>query len=350
MQRFPNQQTIYPEFLPAYVNRVNPETQLDQLNLRLRERNSSLKLVDIRDELISKKSEGILYTKSEGHWNDLGALYGFSKISAELNKIIPAIVKINPNNYSITIGKRDFPPVSFSEDYPEAHVKGGSNFSIQPIKTSNPNETYQLIRSNIEGAPKALFVGDSFLDMGPQFMARSFSEAMVVHHAYSGYAQDVISQYRPDIVVFELVERFLNGAFIDPPKTPILLPPSLSSFGEISRDRCGYVDYVNLTNDSIQLRGWAYDNSFKSSPSKVALYVNGKAVAVVAPSLDRPDIVPKEITIKRAGFDMMIPRAVLSSTTNNHVEIVAFFGPEAHSIRRIEVVPSELAKLPNISK
>ena len=70
----------------------------------------------------------------------------------------------------------------------------------------------------------------------------------------------------------------------------------------------------------------------------------------MAPSFDRPDIVPKEITNKRAGFDLRVPRTALSAAAKSQVDIVAFFGPEAHSIRRIEVVPSELAKLPNISK
>src|SRR4051812_24344319 len=36
----PNQQTVYPEYMPLYVNRVSPETRLDQLSRRLRERQS----------------------------------------------------------------------------------------------------------------------------------------------------------------------------------------------------------------------------------------------------------------------------------------------------------------------
>jgi hypothetical protein len=346
----PNQQTIYPEFLPDYVNRVNPETQLDQLKLRLRERNSTIKLVDIRSDLISKKSKGILYTKSEGHWNELGALVGFSSISKELHEMISSIKIIDVKNYGINIGKRDFVPVSFNEAYPEVRNLKGEKFSIKAIPTPNPNETLQLIKSESGAGPRALFIGDSFLGMAPQFMAASFGEVLEVHHGHSGYAVDIVKEYKPDIVVFELVERFLNGAFKESANIPPELPLPLSKYGVLSPDRGGFVDYINSSSDTIEFRGWAYDNSFKSPPSKVVLYINGNAVAAIAPSFDRPDIVPKEISNKRAGFDLRVPRTSLSAAAKNQVDIVAFFGPEAHSIRRIEVVPSELAKLPNISK
>ena len=47
----PNQHTIYPERMPLYVNRVWPETRLDQIMRRLQERGSSLVVVDPRRDL-----------------------------------------------------------------------------------------------------------------------------------------------------------------------------------------------------------------------------------------------------------------------------------------------------------
>src|ERR1043165_387335 len=53
----PNQHTIYPEYLPSYVNRVWPETRLDQIMRRLRERGSGLVVVDPRRDLWAAKEQ-----------------------------------------------------------------------------------------------------------------------------------------------------------------------------------------------------------------------------------------------------------------------------------------------------
>ena len=55
----PNQHTIYPERMPLYVNRVWPETRLDQIMRRLQERGSSLVVVDPRRDLWAARQQNL---------------------------------------------------------------------------------------------------------------------------------------------------------------------------------------------------------------------------------------------------------------------------------------------------
>src|SRR5207249_4855988 len=68
----PNKETIYPEFMPESLNRVRPVTRLDQLVAHLRA-HSSVAVVDPRDALRTAKAGGILYLRTDTHWNDVGA-------------------------------------------------------------------------------------------------------------------------------------------------------------------------------------------------------------------------------------------------------------------------------------
>ena len=60
----PNQHTIYPEYLPRYVNRVWPETRLDQIMRRLKERGSNLVVVDPRRDLWAAKERAFSITNT----------------------------------------------------------------------------------------------------------------------------------------------------------------------------------------------------------------------------------------------------------------------------------------------
>ena len=68
----PNKETIYPEFMPARLNRVGETTRLDQL-VRHMHAHSSVAIVDPREALRSAKRGGALYFRTDTHWNDAGA-------------------------------------------------------------------------------------------------------------------------------------------------------------------------------------------------------------------------------------------------------------------------------------
>ncbi len=109
----PNQHSIYPERMPLYVNRVWPETRLDQIMRRLQERGSSLVVVDPRRDLWTARQQNLLYHKYEDHWNARGAFIAYSAAMKEAKKLVPALQPLQLSDYTITQGYRawNIPPL-----------------------------------------------------------------------------------------------------------------------------------------------------------------------------------------------------------------------------------------------
>jgi len=86
----PNKETIYPEFMPASLNRVRDTTRLDQLVAHMRAR-SSVAIVDPRAALRSAKTGGAVYFRTDTHWNDAGAWLLHREILAQLHSWYPEV-------------------------------------------------------------------------------------------------------------------------------------------------------------------------------------------------------------------------------------------------------------------
>jgi hypothetical protein len=338
----PNQQTVYPEYLPHYVTKVSSLTRADQLMLRLKERGSTLEVVDLRAALISRKGEGRLYTLSESHWLPQGALIGHNAIMHSVRKFFPDAPLAEPSDYRLVETRRDFPPVSYGEIYFDLqHIKEDP-FSIRTISDTNLNDTWRAVESAQNHGPRALFLADSFVEMMLQFIARSFNSALVTHHQRSGLAIGAIETFKPEIVIMEMVERFLPSAFTDVNAIPISLPPPLSELGGEPMTQAGYVDDIEVAPETLEFRGWSIDPDAKIPPRTVAVFVDGKAVAVVRPSFDRPDVT-MGLADKRAGFRLRVSRQALVGGRKS-VLVVAFF-PDG-SLRRIAIHGPQQYKLP----
>ena len=69
----PNKHTIYPDKLPAGIEKVGPVSRLDQLVDYLA-RHSDLQVLDLRAPLLERKKAGTrVYYKTDTHWNHVGA-------------------------------------------------------------------------------------------------------------------------------------------------------------------------------------------------------------------------------------------------------------------------------------
>jgi hypothetical protein len=86
----PNKETIYPEYMPARLNRVRETTRLDQIVSHMRER-SSVTIVDPRAALRSAKAGGTVYFRTDTHWNDAGAWLLHREIVARLHAWYPEV-------------------------------------------------------------------------------------------------------------------------------------------------------------------------------------------------------------------------------------------------------------------
>lgn len=55
--------------------------------------------------MTSKKSMDNLYYKTDTHWNELGAYFGYYELATKLEPLFPAIKPIELNKYSLSSSK-----------------------------------------------------------------------------------------------------------------------------------------------------------------------------------------------------------------------------------------------------
>ena len=65
----PDKHTVYPEYLPEAMRSARGESRLDQAMKALED----IRVADARQALIGAKDQGILYYRTDTHWNELGA-------------------------------------------------------------------------------------------------------------------------------------------------------------------------------------------------------------------------------------------------------------------------------------
>ena len=190
----PNQQTAYSEFMPYYVNKVNSETRLDQVNRYLKKSKSKIDFLDLRNAMLEGKERFPnyrLYNKYEGHWNSLGAFIAYEQIMDSLQKENPRLKTFTINDFNISTysSSWNMPPL----------VETRFDFSLK--KLNNP-----INDSNF----KILFYGDSFGDTALlSFLKLSIPNIISVNTNWKPFPFDVIINEKPNIVIFELVERYL---------------------------------------------------------------------------------------------------------------------------------------------
>ncbi len=220
----PDKESIYPEYYNKIYKRVSDETRLDQL-LKYLNNNSDIHVIDLREELIRRKSQERLYYVTDSHWNEYGAYYGYKVLIEEIGKHISiskpkAIEEFNiVKDYREAGGGDLANMLSLPKKYPEEHIL------LQPKipRESKPfiDYDYKLIRGAVmknedNNLPRLLIFRDSFtVALGP-FISEHFSEAVYQWDQY--FDSSLVKEVKPDIIVQQVVERNLAKLLIDNPQ------------------------------------------------------------------------------------------------------------------------------------
>ena len=196
----PNKETLYPESLPAYIERVDTVTREDLLVAYLRE-NTDIEVVYTKDTLWENKDKLPLYYYTDTHANMIGSLFMVSDLFRECyGKIIePELGKfdVHMEDYMGDLGKFAQSPDRYACDkvyyYPESSV----------------GET-EKINSSI------MLVGDSFSEFinieAAYYLNGGVDHRMITEYDYSYHnaTQAGFASSNPEYVVWECVERYLD--------------------------------------------------------------------------------------------------------------------------------------------
>jgi len=219
----PNKHSIYPEFLPDWVQVVNEKGRYVQILDRLAA-GSPLEIVDLHTALREAKEQYRVYQKNDGHWNDLGAHVAYAAIVERIRESFPDTplrsldwfkiewVKEPSGSMTLRLNMAEVVP----EDLPRIRLKSASFVTRRDWPDGRPADLMemlhftQVIESDLPEQPVVLFIRDSFATSISRFAQESFRRTALVHHGYGGFRRELILRQQPDIVVYEITERGLS--------------------------------------------------------------------------------------------------------------------------------------------
>jgi len=209
----PNKHTIYGDKL--FNTNYNGETKKTQVHNALSIYN--LELIDLGkgfDEINEQ-----LFFKTNTHWNDLGAFYGYKNLMKSIKREFKNIKSVSLNEVDIET------KISWKEDLTNLldirvkeikelyRVKNPKSQKIKsrltiPDDYKRKPETFERrYKSNSNGL-KVLIFRDSFSTAMEKYLAESFGETIFIMSSIID--KDLIQKEKPDIVIHEIIERNID--------------------------------------------------------------------------------------------------------------------------------------------
>jgi hypothetical protein len=217
----PDKQTIYPEKLQMPPP-SGATTQADQLDAYLRAVDPELRVIDLREPVKAAKAAQSqeLYYRTDTHWNELGAFFGYQAIAKRLvhDGVLAGAVGTRLDSYrirttpsaggDIAVNLLDLP--GYFRDHAvqldNTQARQAHDISL-PGWPQNINNSFR-VTENPAASGTLLLYRDSFFDALTPFVAEDF------HRIYSFLGRGIdgnrIRQAHPQAVMLEIVERGLR--------------------------------------------------------------------------------------------------------------------------------------------
>lgn len=216
----PNKETIYPEFMPAHLNRVREVTRLDQLVTRLRAE-STVAIVDPREILRAAKADDVLYFRTDTHWNDAGAWLLYREILARLRLWYPeleptpvtAFARVSRNGWSGDLATMLGLDGRLSEERLLLEPRGVpvARVADPGPRPADPQRRLSAAERESTARLRVVMFHDSFgLSLQP-FLSESFSRIVFSSGPTDwrvNFDPALVERERPTVVIQEIAERF----------------------------------------------------------------------------------------------------------------------------------------------
>lgn len=215
----PDKSTVYPQYMPDQIPVLGKTSRLDQF-VDYMNFHSSTRILDLRSVLIRASQTQQSYYRTDSHWNDLGAYYGYYAIAGALDQDYPTLMPHRLSDYTlhvvpggaITDLPRSMGYLSIPEDDPI--LEPDFPVSAYTITESLADGTQlRLITNPRSDLPRLLIFGDSFYGALEQFLKPNFSQIVNLPYwaAGGGALWHWVDYARPNIVIIECAERDIQN-------------------------------------------------------------------------------------------------------------------------------------------
>lgn len=209
----PNKHTIYFEYLPEYLSKINPKSATDQL-VEYLAKHTEVDVLDLREPLIEAKAQEQLYYKSDTHWNYYGANIAQFEIMKRLQKSFPN--QINPellpySQFDIAQPRQgDLAIMAKQEEFeslnPIPKFSGDCSTMAIPNQISMISVTLKCPQKSLS----AIVFQDSFFEHLKPYIGRQFRRSIYLFEKLNETSlKKYVTKENPDVVIDEVVERVL---------------------------------------------------------------------------------------------------------------------------------------------
>ena len=288
----PDKHSMYPEFLPDYLARKG-KTRYDQVVGRPQH----FTLLDLHRSLWAVKSDSGLpmYYKTDSHWNAFGAYQAYTSILDTIKKSIDITPIVVPEtsfrvsdivaNGDLMIQLTDIKIKEKSVILDQGYFKDSMEIKASKINngawaSADPNLEYNVFAfnnfrvTNKNKKRKILVFGDSFSYSLSKYLHNTFGETYYCRYIESEIptVSALISSYKPDVVLFLMVERML--------KIPVdqFIPVS----DGIATNSCAVVSIDRLLSKQ---NLWNGINNVRSENNEIHLTATDNDPYIVLPAL-----------------------------------------------------------------
>ena len=224
----PNKSTIYPEFMPDSIRKINLQSRQDQLVEHLK-KYSTLRILDLRPALLQAKKIRPAYYQTDSHWNDWGGYIAYCEIIKYLQQYFDFIRPRPSHNFQMEQTEFRNGDLALLLTLPNIfresrwQIKAKVPLQARVIRVSDRELRDKLATISVHACatgplPAALMVHDSFANQIKQFLSEDFSKIVYIWNWSLNFFDKIIEKEEVKIVIDEMVEYSLLNRFPDNPE------------------------------------------------------------------------------------------------------------------------------------
>lgn len=223
----PNKTTIYSEYYPKWIKVLNNEKGYNIIYDYLSQK--GIDLTNLYDLFMKEKEKnnGYLYYKAGTHWNKYGGYIAYYDIASKIKKDFPTFnllekddVEFCKSDINVILSDSLIGLVSLNNYIHDLNkeICIKNPYKINISETKDINE-FSFKQTDNKNGLKLMFFGDSFYLSMENFIVDSVKEVKYMRFYYKSplkYKDDILS-YKPDIIIFEILERYIaNNGYVLP--------------------------------------------------------------------------------------------------------------------------------------
>lgn len=212
----PNKEAMYSEYMPERLQkqRKSDKSRMD-LAVEYLQKHTKVKIINFKNALMQAKAAMPMeiYFPLDSHWNEVGGYVGYCAMADYLNKFgyrLP-VIPLKPEMVSVAGAQKSDLDVSGVKDT-NYRVRFMNEMPVTCLR--DENHGFMLAYENPQApVKKTLFmIRDSFgMGLVP-YLNKVFAKTVYAHNGHNKRPQleALIKEYRPNIMVDELVERYFD--------------------------------------------------------------------------------------------------------------------------------------------